>query len=119
MHIDPPISSRVLDGTNTNSTTGMVLDDTAHRSSSLSIPASSRNITTERAHGSILSQHLENNGQNKARSKDGGERYNPVATVQLLQNTPSRSFPNTSMGTEQLHDLGIGKSSLRVWNRSS
>lgn len=88
----------------------MAMDGTAHQSSSHLIPASSsRNNSTKGAHGSILSQCLQYNGQHKARSTDEGEGYSPVATVQLLQNTPSRSFPTTAMGTEQLHGFGTGK----------
>ncbi len=104
------MSSGGCDGTNTNSTTGIAMDGTAHQSPGHLIPASSsRNNPTKGAHGSILSHCLQYNGQHKARTEDGGEGYNPVATVQLLQNTPSRSFPTTAMGTEQSHDFGTRK----------
>jgi len=87
------------------------MDGTVHQRSSHLIPASSsRNSPTQGAHGSILSQCLQLDGRHTAPSKDGGEGYKPVATVQLLQNTPSRSFPTTAMGTEQSDGFGTGKS---------
>lgn len=125
IHTDPPrcfdysVSSGGCDGTNTNSTIGMAMDGTAHRTSSHLIPASSlRNDPTRGAHGSIWSQCLQYDRQHKAPSKDGCERYNPVATVQFLQNTPSKPFPTVATGIEQLHRFGTGKSSLRLDNGS-
>ena len=113
---DYSVSSGGCEGTNTNSTTGMAMD---HQSSSHLIPASSsRSNLMQGDNGSILSQCLQHDGQHKAPSKDGCEGYNPVATVQLLQNTPSKSFPTTAIGTQQLHGLGTGKSSLRLNNGS-
>ncbi len=48
----------------------------------------------------------------RAESEQRNKGYNPVATVQPFQNTPSEPFSTTAM--ERGHDFAMGKLSLRL-----
>ncbi len=105
IHRNPPHSSgyKVSSGgcecTNTTSRDEMAMSNTAHQSSSHLDPVSfSQSNPMQGAHGSILSQRLQYDGEYRTHSRDRpipepgnleGEGYNSVAAVQLFQNAPT------------------------------